>query len=269
MYTGEDCVYSGAGLTNSSVIVGGEIARAAANSIVGAVSGRLSSAFGMNNNTAAHMSYSSNGNGIGMAANHLIGGLSVWTNFSSSSFDNDQVFSNVQIDTNQFDGEASAVSFGVDKRIGNIIIGLMGSSFDSDIDTKANSGNITVEGETYGIYVGMNTGAITFSAGAGTGEYEVDTQRKDLGSLKTIKATNVTADVQYIHASVSGNLNRGKLTFSPRVTYRDFELDMPAFTDIVPNDTNTFFIAGSTKETGSRSSANVSVAGKTHSSQMT
>ena len=46
MYTGEDCVYSGAGRTNSSVIVGGELARAAANSIIGSVSGRLSSAFG-------------------------------------------------------------------------------------------------------------------------------------------------------------------------------------------------------------------------------
>ena len=31
----------------------------------------------MNNNsdTAAHMSYSANGNGIGMAANHIVGGL--------------------------------------------------------------------------------------------------------------------------------------------------------------------------------------------------
>ena len=34
----------------------------------------------MNSDTAAHMSYSSNGNGIGMAANHIVGGLSVWTN---------------------------------------------------------------------------------------------------------------------------------------------------------------------------------------------
>ena len=145
-YTGEDCVYSGAGRTNSSVIVGGEIARAAANSIIGAVSGRLSTAFGMNSNTAAHMSYSSNGNGIGMAANHLVGGLSIWTNFSSSNFENDQTFTQVQIDSNAFDGDASAVSFGVDKRIGNLIIGIVGSGFDSDIDTTANSGNITVEG---------------------------------------------------------------------------------------------------------------------------
>ena len=44
VYTGLDCAYSGAGRTNSSAIVGGEIARAAANAVVGAVSGRLSSA---------------------------------------------------------------------------------------------------------------------------------------------------------------------------------------------------------------------------------
>ena len=38
VYTvGLDCVYAGAGRTNSSAIVGGEIARAAANAVVGAV----------------------------------------------------------------------------------------------------------------------------------------------------------------------------------------------------------------------------------------
>ena len=268
-YTGEDCVYSGAGRTNSSVIVGGEIARAAANSIIGAVSGRLTTAFGMNSNTAAHMSYSSNGNGIGMAANHLIGGLSIWTNFSSSNFENDQTFTQVQIDSNAFDGDASAVSFGVDKRIGNLIVGIVGSGFDSDIDITANSGNITVEGETYGIYVGMNTGAVTFSVGAGTGEYEVETKRKDLGSLLTINGKNITADVQYVHANVSGNLNRGRLTFSPRVSYRDFEIDMPSFTDVVPSDNSTFFTAGSNKNAANLVTDDETIAGKTYSSTLT
>ena len=42
VYVGLDCVYAGAGRTNSSAIVGGEIARAAANAVVGAVSQRLS-----------------------------------------------------------------------------------------------------------------------------------------------------------------------------------------------------------------------------------
>ena len=50
----------------------------------------------MNSDTAAHMSYSSNGNGIGMAANHIVGGLSLWTNVASSNFENDQTFTNVR-----------------------------------------------------------------------------------------------------------------------------------------------------------------------------
>ena len=56
IYSGLNCAYSGAGRTNSSAIVGGEIARAAANAVIGAVSQRLSSAMNMNSNTAANMS---------------------------------------------------------------------------------------------------------------------------------------------------------------------------------------------------------------------
>ena len=112
VYTGLDCAYGGGGRTNSSAIVGGEIARSAANAVVGAVSGRLSAAMSMNSDTAAHMSYSSNGNGIGMAANHIVGGLSLWTNFSNSNFENDQTFSSVRADSNAFDGDASAFTVG-------------------------------------------------------------------------------------------------------------------------------------------------------------
>jgi len=182
IYTGEDCAYSGAGRTNSSVIVGGEIARAAANSIIGAVNERLSSALAMSTTTAAHMSYSSYGDGIAMAANQLVGRLSLWSNFTSSDFENDQTFTNVQLDSNQFDGDASSMSFGIDKRFGNLLVGVVGSSFDSDIDTKVNSGNITTEGETYGVYVGLQTGVLSLSIGAGTAEYEIDTRREDVVS---------------------------------------------------------------------------------------
>ncbi|MDA9558452.1 autotransporter outer membrane beta-barrel domain-containing protein [Alphaproteobacteria bacterium] len=269
IYTGEDCAYSGAGRTNSSVIVGGEIARAAANAIIGAVNGRLSAALA-NNNTAAHMSYSSNGNGIGMAANHLVGGLSMWTNFSSSNFENDQTFTNVQLDSNQFDGDASSMSFGIDKRFGNLLVGGIFTNFDSDIDTKVNSGTITTEGETFGLYVGMNSSAVNFSAGAGTGEYEVTTTRKDLGSLLTINGNDITADVKYWHVNLSSNISRGKLSFSPRVGYRSFDLDMPAFTDVVPNDTNTFLLATRTNAVAeSKVTDNESVAAQTYSSDMT
>ena len=40
------------------------------------------------------------------------------------------------------------------------MIGLAYTTFDSDIDTTVNKGNIKTEGETVGIYVGLNTGAI-------------------------------------------------------------------------------------------------------------
>ena len=43
----------------------------------------------------------------------------------------------------------------------------------------------------------------------------------------------------YYHIGLSGEFNRGKLSFSPRVNYRNFDLDLPAFTDIVPDDANT------------------------------
>ena len=261
VYSGLDCVYSGGGRTNSSAIVGGEIARSAANAVVGAVSGRLSSAMTMNSDTAAHMSYSSNGGGIGMAANHIVGGLSLWTNVASSNFENDQTFTNVRGDSNQYDGDATAVTFGVDKQFGNMVVGLAYTTFDSDITVKVNDGTIKTEGETLGIYVGLNTGPLQLSIGAGQGEYEIDTARRDLGSDLTIKADDITADVTYYRVGLSGELSRGKLSFRPRVAYRNFDLDLPAFTDIVPSDANS--LASDTTTT-----ANESVAGKTYSSDM-
>lgn len=261
VYTGLDCVYSGGGRTNSSAIVGGEIARSAANAVVGAVSGRLSAAMTMNSDTAAHMSYSSNGGGIGMAANHIVGGLSLWTNVASSNFENDQSFTNVRGDSNQFDGDATAVTFGVDKKFGNMVVGLAYTTFDSDITVKVNDGTIKTEGETLGLYLGLNTGPLQLSIGAGQGEYEIDTERRDLGSDLTITADDITADVTYYHVGLSGELNRGKLSFRPRVAYRNFDLDLPAFSDIVPNDSNTL-------DTNNTIVANESVAGKTYSSDM-
>ncbi|MDC0651821.1 autotransporter outer membrane beta-barrel domain-containing protein [Alphaproteobacteria bacterium] len=262
VYVGTDCVYAGGGRTNSSAIVGGEIARAAANSIIGAVNGRLSSALSNNGDTAAHMSYTSNGGGVGMAANHIVGGISIWTNFSSSDFSNDQTFTQVAFDSNNFDGDSSAMTVGIDKQFGNVIAGFAVTGFDTDIDTAVNKGNVTAEGETYGVYVGLKTGVVTLSIGAGTGEFDIDSRREDLGSAATITAKDITADVQYYHVNVSGTLNRGKLSFSPRVGYRNFDMDMPAFTDIVPDDTNTI-------ATDTLTTTDESVGGKTYSSDMT
>jgi hypothetical protein len=261
VYTGTNCIYAGGGRTNSSAIVGGEIARSAANAVIGAVNGRLSTAMGMNNNTAAHMTYTSNGNGIGMAANHIVGGVSLWTNISSSNFENDQTFTSVDFDSNAFDGDSSSFSFGIDKTMGNIIAGVVMTTFDSDITTSVNKGRMDTEGETFGIYFGLNTGVINLSIGAGTGEYEIDTKREDLGSGLTIKADDITADVQYYHLNLSGTISRGKLSFSPRVGYRNFDVDMPAFTDLVPDDSNTL-----TADT--LTTANETVGGKTYSSDL-
>ena len=268
VYVGLDCVYSGAGRSISSAIVGGEIARAAANAVIGAVSQRLSSAMSMNGETAANMSYSSNGSGIGMAANHIVGGLSIWTSFSSSSFENDQTYTGVRLDSNNYDANASAFTVGLDKRIGNVLVGLAYTGFESDIDTTVNGGTIDTEGETVGLYVGLNTGVLSISAGAGTGEYEIDTTRKDLGSLKTITASDITADVTYYHVNVSGTLNRGKLSFSPRIAYRNFDLDLPAFTDIVPDDNNTMH-DNSRNGNSSGATTDETISGKTYSSDMT
>ena len=262
VYAGLDCAYGGAGRTNSSAIVGGEIARMAANAVIGAVTGRLSAAMDMNSDTAAHMSYSANGNGIGMAANHIVGGLSLWTNVTSTNFENDQTFSSVQSDSNAFDGDASGFTVGADKRFGNIIVGLAYTTFESDMDVSANKGSIQTEGETLGIYVGLDTGPLKLSLGAGQGEYEIDTKRKDLGSNLAINSNDITADVTYYHLGLSGDVNRGKLSFRPRVAYRNFDLDLPAFTDIVPNDANTI-------ATTELTTADESVAGKTYSSDMT
>jgi hypothetical protein len=244
-YVGQDCLYSGAGLTNSSAIVSGDVARNAANAIINGVNSRLMTALNQTADTAAHMSYSSNGNGIGMAANRLIGGLSIWSNYSSSDFDNDQTFTRKSIDSNNYDGDSSAFSIGIDKQFGNIVAGVVGTSFDTDINTDANGGNYKADGETYGVYAGLNTGVIMIMAGVGTGSYDVDTERLDLGTGNTTITGSSEADIDYIHLAASAKVQRGRFVFMPRIAYRDLSLDTDAFTDVVPNDAN---IAGPTND---------------------
>ena len=101
----------------------------------------------------------------------------------------------------------------------------------------------------------------------------MDTTRLDLGSGSTISASDITADVTYYHFGVSGEISRGKLSFTPRVSYRSFDIDMPAFTDVVPNDGNSITGAANTGgvagQTSTFTTADESVAGKTYSSNMT
>jgi hypothetical protein len=271
-YLGQDCLYSGAGLTNSSAIVSGDVARSAANAIVSGVTSRLMVAMQQNGDTAAHMSYTSNPYGIGMAANKVLGGLSLWTNYTDSEFDNDQTFSRNSIDSNHYDGDSSALSFGIDKQFGNIVVGLVGTSFETDLNVDANSGTYSADGETYGLYAGINTGVVMITGGIGTGEYDIDTTRLDLGTGNTTITGAATADVDYYHFSAAATLSRGKFILMPRLAYRNLDLDTPAFTDVVANDSN---IAGPSTDntTGTDSSGknvdNVSVAAFSASSEMT
>jgi hypothetical protein len=270
-YSGINCVYSGAGRTNSSAIVSGDVARVAANAIVGSVTSRIMTAMSQSEDTAANMSYSANGNGIGMAANGLIGGLSLWTNYTSTDFDNDQTFTAFRFNSNAYTGDASALTVGVDKRIGNFLVGVVSTNFDTDLDTSVNSGTYKADGNTYGVYVGLNTGILNISAGIGTGEYDVDTTRIDLGTGTTTITGSAVADVEYQHVSASATLSRGKFSISPRVAFRSLDLDTPSFTDVVPNDSNTGMVstAGVATDTIDTDAADETVSAFAASTEMT
>jgi len=270
-YLGRDCLYAGAGLTNSAAIVSGDVARHAANAIIGSINQRISYAMSQNNDTAAHMSYTSNSNGIGMAANRLFGGLSLWSNYTDSGFDNDQTFANFREDSNNYDGDASSLSVGIDKMFGNILVGAVMSAYDTDIDTSANSGNYKADGDVYGVYFGINTGVLMLSAGAGTGQFDIDTDRLDLGTGNTrITATGVEADIEYYHLSAHAAISRGSLTMVPRLSYKNFDISNPALTESVANDSN---VAGPSNDntTGTNSAgkntADISVAALDASSE--
>lgn len=240
-YSGLDCVYSGGGRTNSVAIVSGDVARSAGNTIVGAINSRIAMAMNMNADTAAHMSYSNDYQGLGMSANRLAGGLSIWTNYTNSSLENTQAFdsANRGRDSNQYDGESSSLTFGIDRMFGNVLVGVTGTTLDYDIDTTVNSGSYKAEGETYGIYLGLNTSALTISAGAGVGDLDIDTTRIDLGTENTTITGTTTGDVSYFHITARSMFQRGSFAIMPRIGYRSFEIDSDAFTDVVPNDANT------------------------------
>jgi hypothetical protein len=270
-YSGINCVYAGAGRTNSSAIVSGDVARVAANAIVGSVTNRIMSAMSQSEDTAANMSYTSDGNGIGMAANNLTSGLSLWTNYTSTDFDNDQTFTAFRFNSNAYTGDASALTVGIDKKIGNFLVGVVSTNFDTDLNTSVNSGTYKADGNTYGIYAGLNTGVLNISIGVGTGEYDVDTTRIDLGTGNTTITGTTTADVDYHHLSASASLSRGMLSITPRVAYRSLDLDTPTFTDVVPNDSNTggMQTAGSNTSSSDNDAADETVAALSASSEMT
>ena len=50
-YLGRDCLYAGAGLTNSAAIVSGDVARHAANAIIGSITQRITYAMSQNSDS--------------------------------------------------------------------------------------------------------------------------------------------------------------------------------------------------------------------------
>ena len=110
------------------------------------------------------------------------------------------------------------------------------------------------------------------SAGFGMGEFDIDTDRLDMGTGNTrITATGVQADIEYYHLSAMA-LSRGRITM-PKIIYKNFEIDNPAFTDVVGNDSNTAGPSNDDNTTGTnalgKNTADVSIAALSASSKQT
>jgi len=236
-YVGNDCIYAGSADTNGTAVVAGDVARLAVSAIIGAVSNRIDMAYAANNSgaSATGLSFTTQSDGLTMSANRIVGGLSFWADFGNSDFNNEQTYTNVRLDSMQFDGDASSYSLGVDKTFGKALVGLVISNLDTDIVTKFNSGTYKQQIDTYGIYLAYRTSIIQIDLGTGTGDSTISTTRIDLGNDSTING-KTTADMEYSNARISANFTRGRFSLVPSVSYRTMSMDIAAFTDDRAND---------------------------------
>lgn len=236
-YVGNDCIYSGAADTNGTAVVAADVARMAVNAIVGAVSNRIDQAYLAQgtSTSATGLSFTTQGDGVSMAANKILGGLSFWGDVSNSSFENTQTFESVRVDSMKFDGNNSTYSLGVDKAFGNALVGLVVSNLDTDLKTTFNDGTYKQQVDTMGVYVAYRTSILQIDLGMGSGDSDITTTRRDLGSDGIINGTT-TAEVDYANARISANLTRGRFTLAPSVSYREVTMDMKGFTDVRPDD---------------------------------
>jgi hypothetical protein len=236
-YVGNDCLYAGAGDTNGTAVVAGDVARLAVNSIVGAVSNRIDMAYSANNSgaSATGLSFATQGDGVSMSANGIVGGLSLWADVGSTDIKNTQTFTNVRLDSNKYDGDASSYSVGVDKAFGKAIIGVVVSALETDFKTTFNDGTYKQDIDTYGVYLAYRTSILTIDLGMGQGDSTINTTRRDLGNDQTITG-KTTADVEYSNARISANFVRGKFSIVPSIAYRSMSMDIAAFTDTRPSD---------------------------------
>lgn len=239
-YVGNDCLYAGSADTNGTAVVAGDVARLAVNAIVGAVSNRINMAYAANNSgaSATGLTFTTQGDGVSMSANGLVGGLGIWADIGNSNVKNTQSFTNVRLDSNKYDGDASSYSVGVDKSFGNALIGIVVSNLDTDFTTTFNDGTYKQEIDTYGVYLAYKTSMLTIDLGMGQGDSTIDTTRRDLGNDQTITG-KTTADVEYSNARIAAQFSRGKFSIVPSVSYRTMSMDIAAFTDDRPNDVST------------------------------
>jgi hypothetical protein len=244
-YVGNDCIYAGSADTNGTAVVAGDVARLAVNAIVGAVSNRIDMAYAANNSgaSATGLSFSTQGDGMSMSANNLVGGLGIWADYGNSSIKNTQTFTNVRLDSNKYDGDASSYSVGVDKSFGNALVGIVVSNLDTDFKTTFNDGTYKQSVDTYGLYVAYKTSVLTIDLGFGQGDSTIDTTRRDLGNDQTITG-KTTADIEYSNARIAAQFSRGKFSIVPSVSYRTMSMDIAAFTDDRPNDVSATVVGG-------------------------
>jgi hypothetical protein len=173
-----------------------------------------------------------------MSANKIIGGLSIWADMGNNSIENNQTFTNVRLDSMNFDGDATSYSIGVDKAFGNALVGVLISELDTDLTTTFNSGTYKQEVSTYGVYLAYKTGRFQIDLGTGTGESDITTTRKDLGNDSVINGST-TADIEYTHARVAATFSRGRFTLVPSAAYRTMDVEIKAFTDDRANESLT------------------------------
>ncbi|MBT7076474.1 MAG: hypothetical protein HN930_02015 [Pelagibacterales bacterium] len=231
-YVGNDCLYAGSGDTNGTAVVAGDVARLAINAIVGAVSNRIDMAYSAANSgaSATGLSFTTQSDGFSMSANKLVGGVSFWADYGNNSLENTQSFTNVRLDSMSFDGSASSYSIGVDKTFGKALIGIVVSNLDTDITTTFNSGTYAQDVSTYGVYLAYKTSRLQLDFGMGQGDSNITTTRRDLGNDSVINGST-TADIEYSHARIAANFNRGRFTLVPSASYRTLDMDIAAFTD--------------------------------------
>ena len=193
--------------------------------------------------SATGLSFTTQGDGKAMAANGLVGGIGFWGDFGSTDIKNTQTFTNVRLDSNKYDGDASSYSVGVDKAFGKALVGLVVSSVETDFKTTFNDGTYKQGIDTYGVYLAYRTSMLTIDLGMGQGDSTIDTTRRDLGNDQTITG-KTTADVEYSNARISAQFSRGKFSIVPSVAYRTMSMDIAAFTDDRPNDVSTTVVGG-------------------------